>query len=143
MEISTQQIENIAEELDCGMKVYINIDSMKMIATLDRDENFYIDDELTDEEKEIESNPEKYIQIEKMDSRYSYKIMEQFKNSIDDIELKKKLELGLSLTKPFRNFKDIIDTEIEYRDKWFEFKKQKYIEYVKEQIEILTNSNRT
>ena len=74
--------------------------------------------------------------FEKMDSRESYRVMENFVDLVEDTELKNKLDLGLSLSKPFRNFKDIIDSESEYREKWFQFKKQKYIEYVIEQIDF-------
>ena len=74
--------------------------------------------------------------FEKMDSRESFRVMENFVDLVEDTELKNKLDLGLSLSKPFRNFKDIIDSESEYREKWFQFKKQKYIEYVIEQIDF-------
>jgi len=53
------------------------------------------------------------------------------------------LELGLSLSKPFRNFKDIIDNENEYRKNWFAFKSAKYIEFVKEQLESYNNNIRS
>jgi len=75
-----------------------------------------------------------------MDSRESFQVMEEFVKTVDDEELRKKLELGLSLSKPFRNFKDIIDDENEYRKNWFAIKSAKYIEFVKEQLENYNNN---
>ena len=98
----------------------------------------YVDEELWEEDiNEIEENFDKYVVFEKMDSGESYRVMSDFVDTIEDDELRKKLELGLTLRKPFRNFKDIIDNEVEYREKWFAFKNARYIEFVKEQLTIL------
>jgi cobalamin biosynthesis Mg chelatase CobN len=88
-----------------------------------------------DDINEIEENFDKYFQFERMDSRESFQVMEDFVETVDDKRLREKLELGLSLSKPFRNFKDIIDDENEYRTRWFEFRDARNIEFVKEQIE--------
>ena len=126
MNLTRNQIENIAEELESGMKVYLNIETMEIKTILDWDDNYLSsEDEWDDDLKEIENNFDKYIMFEKMDSRESYRVMENFVDLVEDTELKNKLDLGLSLSKPFRNFKDIIDS-----------KKQKYIEYVIEQIDF-------
>jgi hypothetical protein len=60
--------------------------------------------------------------------------MEEFVETVKDEELRKKLELGLSLSKPYRNFKDIIDGENEYRKRWFEFKNAMYVAFVKKHL---------
>ncbi len=66
--------------------------------------------------------------------------MEDFVKIVKDEKLRGKLELGLSLSKPFRNFKDIIDDDVEYREKWFAFKSAKYIDNVKEQLDNYNNA---
>ncbi|MBU1101267.1 MAG: UPF0158 family protein [Bacteroidetes bacterium] len=140
MNLTDDEIKSIAEDLDCGMKVYINKVTNKIKSIINTNDLFYADDEFLYEDlKEIEENFDQYFEFEKMDSSESFRVMEYFVESIEDIELKKKLELGLDLSKPFRNFKDIIDSETEYREKWFQFKNEKYIEYVKEQIEYIVH----
>lgn len=140
MELTEEQIKSIAEDLDCGMAVYVNKETQEIKSIIDTDDYLYTEDELLDDDKkEIEENYDKYIEFNKMDSREAYQVMEEFVNTVDDEELRKKLELGLSLSKPFRNFKDIIDCEGEYREKWFAFKSSKYIEYVKEQLAFYNN----
>ncbi len=138
--LNNEQIKEIAEELDLGMKVYIHKITKEMKSIIDFDKHIYADEEVwKDDINEIEENYDKYLEFEQMDSRESFQVMEDFVETIRDEELKKKLELGLSLSKPFRNFKDIIGAEGEYREKWFKFKNAKYIEFVKEQLDNYNN----
>lgn len=141
MKLSEEQIKSIAEELEAGFKVYLNIETKEIKSIIDFDNNYDADTEPWEEDiKEIEEKFDKYLEFEKMDSRESFQVMEEFVVTVEDEELRKKLELGLSLSKPFRNFKDIIDGENEYRKNWFAFKSAKYIEYVKEQLESYNNN---
>ena len=61
--------------------------------------------------------------------------MEDFLETVRENDLKDKLESSLSGSKPFRNFKNIIDDEDYYRQQWFNFKNARNIEFVKEQLE--------
>ena len=136
MKLTEEQIKSIAEDLEAGYKVYLNIETKETKSVIDTDNNFYSETEPWKEDiKEIERNYDKYLEFDKMDSRESFRVMEEFVDSVEDENLRKKLELGLSLSKPFRNFKDIIDNENEYRNEWFLFKDARYIEFVKEQLD--------
>jgi len=140
LKLTDEEVKSIAEDLEIGMVVYINKETHEVKTVIDTD-NYYADTEPWEEDlKEIEENYDKYLEIEKMDSPESYRVMEDFVETVKNEELKKKLELGLSLSKPFRNFKDIIDDEDEYRNIWFSFRDERYIEFVKEQIEIYNES---
>lgn len=144
LELSREQIKNIADELQSGMTVYVNINSGDVLAVIDEMESFMLDDDLLEdadmdpweaERSEIAANPDNYLEIEKMGSDQSFRVMTAFVETVTDKELKMKLELGLGLSKPFRNFKDIIDMEGDERQRWFAFKQAKYEEFVREQIE--------
>lgn len=139
--LTEEQIKSIAEDLDIGMKVYVNLLTMEIKTIIDTLQHYEVHTEAWEDDiNEIEENFDKYFEFEKMDSRKSFQIMEEFLETVKDERLKEKLELGLSLSKPFRNFKDIIDVENEYRKQWFEFKDSRNIEFVKEQIERHNNS---
>ena len=141
MKLTEEQIKSIAEDLDTGMKVYVNLETMEIKTIIDTLQHYDVETEAWEEDiNEIEENFDKYFEFEKMDSRESFRIMEDFVETVKDEKLKDKLELGLSLSKPFRNFKDIIDDENEYRKRWFEFRDARNIEFVKEQIERYNNS---
>lgn len=140
MKLKEEQIEKIADELQTGMKVYVNIETTEIKSIIDFDSYIDAEEESWEEDiKEIEKNYDKYLEFEKMDSSESYRVMEDFTEMVEDEELRKRLELGLSLSKPFRNFKDIIDYEDENRKKWFAYKNARYIEYVKELLEMYNN----
>lgn len=140
MELTDKQIEEIAEELECGMLVYVHKETKEIKTIIDFDSHWDVDEELWEDDiNEIDENIDMYFQFSPMDSKESFQIMEKFTISVEDKRLKDKLELGLKLSKPFRNFKDIIDDENEYRDKWFEYKSKKYVEFVKENLAYLNN----
>ncbi|MCF6268544.1 MAG: UPF0158 family protein [Melioribacteraceae bacterium] len=142
IEITEKQIESIAGELECGMNIYLHKKTLEIISILNFDTHYDADTELWEEDiKKVEENYDMYIKFENMDSKDSFQIMEDFTKNVEDVELKKRLELGLSLSKPFRNFKDIIDCEDEYRNKWFKFKNEKYIEFVKNELSYFNNAD--
>jgi len=135
MKLTEEQIKSIVEDLNMGMSVYVNIDTNEIKAVMDFEQHYDADPEPWKEDlKEIEENFDKYFHFERMDSREAFRVMDAFVETVEDEELKKKLDLGLSLSKPFRNFKDILNYDAEYRDKWFAFKMEKTIEFVKEQL---------
>lgn len=112
MKLTKEQIKSIAEDLDTGMKVYVNLETMEIKSIIDTIQHYDVDAEAWEEDiNDIEENFDKYFQFERMDSRESFQVMEDFVETVEDKRLREKLELGLSLSKPFRNFKDIIDDE--------------------------------
>ena len=91
------------------------------------------------EQKKLEKNWDDYIELESYTTRESLRVMADFANSIDNEQLRKKLIFNLNGYKPFRNFKWEIDNSGEYRQMWFDFKKARYIQAVKDQILRLNN----
>jgi hypothetical protein len=62
--------------------------------------------------------------------------MTDFTESVDDTRLQDRLINALNRLKPLQNFKWQIDNSGEYRQQWFDFKKMRYIHWVKEQIDF-------
>lgn len=136
IELTDQQIKEIADELDNGMKVFLNKETKEIKKIFDAEDNIYEDDTEREEQlREIESDFDKYLVFEKMSSGESYNVMKEFIDTVKDKELRKNLDLGLSLSNPFRNFMDIIDGAGNYKQLWFEFKNLKSIEYVKDKLD--------
>jgi hypothetical protein len=135
--LTKDQIKEIAEQLDCGNRCYINKETGDIKTTPDFD-NGYADEELwADVLEELEENWDKYIQIEKMESHESFELMADFAESVDSKELRESLINALNRKHPFRNFKWVVDNSGPYRQKWFDFKSQRLIEWVKDQLEVL------
>lgn len=137
MKLTEKQIEEIAEELDSGMRCFYNLKSGD-IKTIPNFDNLICGDEelWVEESKEIEENTSDYVEFEGLTSHESYQIMVDFAESLDDIKLQDKLMNALNRPKPFQNFKWQIDNSGEFRQQWFDFKKNRYIQWIKKQIDF-------
>ena len=136
LELTDEQIRSIAHDLDIGMKVYLHKETNEIKTVIDMEGNIYADESEWEEQiREIESDIDNFIFIERMSTGETYDMMKDFIDTVKDKELKNNLDLGLSLSNPFRNFRDIIDGHQEYREMWFEFKYEKYVDYIKNKLE--------
>jgi hypothetical protein len=135
MKLSAKQIHDIAEELLCGMKVYINRDKPEYVTILDWD-GMYGDTEFWEEEMEkIQKEWSHFVVLEKLESRESFNIMKNFIGEIDDEKMQQDLIRILNRRSPFANFKSKVESS-DYREQWFDFRQLKYEEYVRDQLEF-------
>jgi len=135
--LSIDKIKEIADQLDCGNRCYINKETGAIVTTPDFDSG-YSDEELwADVLNELDENWTKYVEIEKLESRDSFNIMADFAESTDSKELRDSLINALNKKHPFRNFKVIIDNSGSYRQKWFDFKNQRLFDWVNDRLEFL------
>jgi len=138
IKLTKDQIKEIAEELDCGMRCYINKETGE-IKTVLNFESWQADDRESWEDvlNDLDENWDKYFEIEKMESHESFEVMAGFAESVDSRELRDALIGALNKKHPFQNFKWVVDNSGPYRQKWFDFKNQRLIEWVNDQLEVL------
>ena len=136
------KINEIAELLDCGFRCFINRHSFEMISIPDTLKHSSIDtDAWQTENNELDNNYDDYLEIDPLESSESFKIMENFIETIEDSnKLKKQLYQSINKKHPFRNFKEIIDNSGMFRQKWFDFKSTKIKEWVITKINIENSS---
>ncbi|MGD1006772.1 MAG: UPF0158 family protein [Ignavibacteriaceae bacterium] len=140
MELTQEQIKSIAEEIEIGMKVFVNFQTKEIKSLPDFDNNIYAgEEEWEDDIKEIDEKYDNYLQFDPMSSQESFNMMEEFAEGIKDEALRIKLFRSLNHPKPFKHFKIIIDNSGKTREKWFEFRNSKFIELVKEQLDRYNN----
>jgi hypothetical protein len=133
MKLTSKQINEIAQDLETGMKVYLNKETLEFEAVLDWDD--MTDPEPWDEIIErIENEWTDVVVFEKLKSRDGFQIMEDFVDEIDDQRLREDLIKILNRKSPFANFKDEIESS-DYRQMWFDFRTKKHEEYVKRQLD--------
>lgn len=140
-------VSEIAESIDCGLTCFLNLDTGE---TEDVPENLLDDpedfEELTGES--FESMDLRYpdwkhsMTFEPLESHESFKIMQDFTDSLEDERLADRLASALQNRKPFANFKFIIENSA-CRQEWFDFKKLYLENYVKEllSLELEENAN--
>ncbi|RQW78583.1 MAG: hypothetical protein EHM79_21380 [Geobacter sp.] len=138
--LTNDQITEIAEQLDCGMRCYINKETGE-IKTVLNFESWQTDDREPWEDvlNELDENWDKYVEIERMESYESFEIMADFAENVDSRELRDSLINALNKKHPFQNFKWIVDNSGLYRQKWFDFKKQRLIEWVEEKLDEINS----
>lgn len=126
-----KQIKEIAEELCLGFKAYVHKQTGEYffvpypIKMQDMDTTPWEDDI-----EKLEENSFDYYHIPTMESRDSFQIMVDFTEELTDATLKNKLIQALNKRKPFREFKFVIDNSGDDRDKWFDFKNNREMEWV-------------
>jgi hypothetical protein len=135
-ELTDDQIKDIAESLDIGMACYINKKTGEIVEILDRQSFPDVDSDSAwqEEIQRLEENWGDYFQIEKMPSQLAYDAMADFTELIDDVNLRNQIIKILQRPKSFRHFKYQIDNSLKYREKWFAFKLERSMEWVKKQI---------
>lgn len=137
MKPTEKQIEEIAENLECGMRCFFNLKTGEIKEILNFDSWIGADEEPWEEEyQEIDENWDDYFEFDGMESHDSFQIMADFAESVGDTVLQNKLFNALNRRKPFQNFKWEIDHSGKYRQQWFDFKKKRFIQWVKKQIDF-------
>jgi hypothetical protein len=137
MKPTEKQIEEIAGDLDAGMRCYFNLKTGEIRTIINFDSYIGADEEPWEEElREIDEHRDDYLAFEGFESHESFRIMEDFAETVEDTELRNKLRNVLNRPKPFQNFKWLIDNSGRYRQEWFNYKNKCYIQWVKEQIEL-------
>ena len=136
MKLSDEQIDSIAQEVDMGMDVYLHKETSETVIIPNDSLLDYGDSELWEEDiRKVEDHRDEYLIIEDMSSREGYGVMEDFVNQIEDESIQTVLEVMLSNAKPFRNFKNTLPRYPEVRQQWFDFKKERKKQWVRDQIE--------
>jgi hypothetical protein len=135
--MTKEQLNEIAENLDCGFRCFIHKDTAEIRCIPDERQFWDYDQEAWEEDiKAIRKEKKKYLEIEKMPSGEEFALMEEFVDLVDQQGLREKLRQILSRPKPFRNFKAELDQAGPYRDKWFEFRTNKMRAWVSHQWQL-------
>lgn len=137
LQVDSQQINEIAGELDAGCRAFYHKPTGQLVFILDSSKFPIIDWEAEDLETlaKIETNPQTYIEIEAMRSGDAYRVMVDFAEQLTNQRLQEKLLRALDKPKPFREFKYVIDNSGIHREEWFAFKNQQYVDWVRRQLD--------
>lgn len=136
---SPELISSLAGEINAGLICHLNPDSLEVIAipkdVFDDLESENIAFYQTDLNR-IESEWNNCITIEPPEPFESFKFMEQFaRYEVQDKAIQDRLLFALSKGKPFRNFREIVDSS-EFRQQWFDFHQLCLEEYVRDQLTV-------
>jgi hypothetical protein len=73
----------------------------------------------------MEENPDQFLGIERISSSESYRIMEDFAETLPVGENERLIEKALSWSRPFSNFKNALSGMGPLRQEWFDFRDER------------------
>jgi hypothetical protein len=132
---TTENIKEIAEQLDCGFRAFIHKTSCQLLIV--PDENFLTATDLdswNEELEQLENNFTDYYEIDKWTSSEAFETMSEFVDQLTDSNLQNRLFDALRKNKPFREFKFVIDNSGDFRQQWFDFKNRWQQNFVARQL---------
>ena len=137
MQVSKEKLVEISGELEMKMKCFIHRQTQELVTFPDELLFGYIDeDDWIQETNKVNSNPEAYIEIERMTAFESFQVMEDFANNIKDNWISRQLIEALEGKKPFAHFNHCIHNMPDhYKKAWFSFRQEKMIEFIQQQLE--------
>jgi hypothetical protein len=135
MEVPREILNDIADSMEAGFKCFIHRETFEVVTYLNPDQYPEMDPkDWKDEIDKVRKNKKKFIEIENMTSSDSFRVMEEFTDSLDNNTTKVSLLTALQGRKPFANFKHQVETSGDFRNLWFEFRREKNIEWVANQL---------
>jgi hypothetical protein len=140
---TTDNIKEIAEQLDFGFRAFIHKTTGQLLFV--PNENDFPDFDLDSWDKELEqlkNNYTDYHEIDKWTSSEAFEIMNDFAEQLTEKNLQDRLFNALRKNKPFREFRSVIDNSGDYRQQWFDFMDKWQQDYVARQL-IRLNSTET
>lgn len=137
MQVNETILKQIVDELLCGSKVYVHKETGEIIAIPEAAEDHYFGEEnpWKEDQKKVDTEQGKYMQFRQMESWESYKIMERFIGQLDNARLADSLSIAIQKKRPFAHFNAEISDAGPYREQWFIFREQRYMEWIREQWE--------
>ncbi len=141
--LTEEQINEIAEQLDCGFRGFWNKLTGELVFVPDLSNNPEFDNEFFEEElEELDNNFDDYVEIENPSSSDSFEIMANFAEQLKgNDKLKNQLIKALNNKKPFQGFKFLIDNSGLYRQQWFDFKQAQLRQWVSDKFDNATNND--
>jgi len=131
-----EQIKEIAEQLDCGFRAFYHKETSELLFVPDLLRYPEVDtEEWQDDFDKLEEGISDYIEVRPMESSDSFRVMADFAEQVDNKKLQQQLIRALEHRKPFSHFKFVIDDSGKYRQQWFDFKNEQYLEWVQRQID--------
>ncbi len=125
-------VDGSGGELGNSMDNYLDTKTGEIIQLND---NF---EDVAELRERIAAGPDdRYQVIESLESRDQFRIMEEFAGTRPDSRLQARLHQALSRNRPFRSFKDAVNSDLDLRARWFEFHHDALARHAREWLEAL------
>jgi hypothetical protein len=142
LSLTEKEVDHITAQLLKGMVCFYQVDKKKIHQMPDDEDHFNYD--LTEDEEdlldEIEEDPDNFAEFTKMELAQEHQMMQDFiDRKVKEKNLADDLVNVLAKPKASTGFKFLIE-ESKYKGEWIEFRKDKYSDWVKEQVDSFNYS---
>ena len=129
-------IDTIAELLEGEECVFLHRETFEILSFPDPDRNEVWEDDyrIDDVLYLVETEPEKYLEFKPLDTKASYRLMDDFVDTLLEVRLKRNLLEALNSKKPFRHFRQTVEQD-GLTDEWFQYKRRRLKAVVLEALE--------
>jgi hypothetical protein len=136
MKLTPAQIDSIAQDLQSDMRCFVHRLTGEVVTVLTKEGLGATDRELWQEELDkLEEGAPHFFEFEKMGSHLAFQVMEDFAEMAPR-PLKIRLLTALEKHKPFAHFRQVIDHEDEWRERWFAYQHERNMEWVEQQVSL-------
>jgi len=137
--VTPAMIEEVAGELDVGYRVFVHRSTGAIEVLMDLEKFDDVDEEIRGiTQRFLDRESADYVEVERWNTREEFEMMAGFAEQLADAPaMQEQLITALNGSKPFRNFKFIINNAGPYRQQWFAFKDARQQAYVKKRLELL------
>ena len=129
------QLKDIVEQQLMGMVCYVHQRTGQLVTFPDPDRFAEFDDqEWAAEIEAVKTDPEAYWKVVRMSNQEEFQLLETFANCETAEPLSSQLRTILSQAKPFRQFKEAVDRSSIYRQAWYRFREQGWLNWLAHQL---------
>lgn len=132
-------IEEVAGELNVGYRMFVHRSTGSIRSIMDLEKFIDVDKDIRESTQQfLDRESVDYVEVERWNTREEFEMMAGFAEQLADAPaVQEQLITALNGSKPFRNFKFIINNAGPYRQQWFAFKDARQQAYVKKRLELL------
>jgi len=130
--LSPEIVKEIVSDLECGLRVYLHRKTLERLSVPTEELMAFDDGTVAEELKRVQRQKKQFILFEPMSSRDAFQMMEAFMETVPPGRIRGQLADALEQRKPFARFREVVDNAGSLRERWFEFRREQYTEYVKE-----------
>lgn len=128
-------IKEISDQLGSGFRVFFNRETLDVVSYPNEEKFLSFEPSMWKKEiQAVQKQWHNFIEIEGMEPHDSFGVMEAFVATVDDNVLRERLLHTIRQKRPFAHLKSVIDAS-DYRQRWFSFRDQSMLGWVRDQLE--------
>src|SRR5882672_10931786 len=93
--MTDEQIADLVGDLDCGLRCFVHKETKAIVTTPNTNDPDSDSEVWNDAKEEIENNFDNYVEIKKMGSNESFRLMQNFVETVENERLRDRLDQAL------------------------------------------------